>query len=79
MSHRRLQFSLRSLFVLTAIVALGCLIGPPVFDAMAEAWDEGIFRFDNHDRVAAAALVAFALWFHAHRRTNARRVPDDGA
>jgi predicted PurR-regulated permease PerM len=30
MTMPRPQFSLRSLFILTAIVAVGCLVGPPI-------------------------------------------------
>jgi hypothetical protein len=31
------QFSLRSLFILTALVALGCLVGPPIVRPVVHA------------------------------------------
>jgi hypothetical protein len=34
MPLRRPQFRLRSLFILTAIVAVACIVGPPIFTAL---------------------------------------------
>ena len=36
-----LQFRLRSLFILTAIVAVGCLVGPPIVRMMGDTIPPG--------------------------------------
>jgi hypothetical protein len=38
MSHPRLQFRLRSLFVVTFVVAIGCLVGPPAWSWAQAKW-----------------------------------------
>jgi hypothetical protein len=55
------------LFILTAIVAVGCLIGPPIVREAAIAWERRNFRFDNQDQVAATAILVFVFWMVAHR------------
>jgi hypothetical protein len=37
---RRPQFRLRSLFILTAIVAVGCLVGPPIVREIREVREQ---------------------------------------
>jgi hypothetical protein len=65
----RLQFRLRSLFILTAIVAVGCLVGPPIFRHAATVR----FRFDERDQLGATALLLVGFWLMANRRASARR------
>ena len=38
MKMSRPQFRLRSLFILTAIVAVGCLVGPPIIREVRETF-----------------------------------------
>jgi hypothetical protein len=35
---RRPQFRLRSLFILSAIVAVGCVVGPPIVHEVRDMW-----------------------------------------
>ena len=57
----RLRFRLRSLFILTAIVSVGCLVGPPVLERYREYQHErarmAIDRYIN-DAWRAAQLPA---------------------
>jgi hypothetical protein len=44
----RLQFRLRSLFILTAIVAVGCLVGPPIVrEVRTRFWAAQIIELSN--------------------------------
>jgi len=38
MSHPRLQFRLRSIFIVTFVVAVGCLVGPPAWSWARAKW-----------------------------------------
>jgi hypothetical protein len=39
-----LQFRLRSLFILTAIVAVGCLVGPPAWRVLPPSGRDAIWQ-----------------------------------
>jgi hypothetical protein len=70
------QFSLRSLFILTAIVAVGCLVGPPIAELAYDMGESAIILPFLLAGLLTAPILLLSIMAASACRAIAEIVPD---